>query len=52
MPKQIHVVTSTEIANNSLTPDMAQWRNGDDMEAWLIDAIDGAMRRCWWPCKS
>ena len=24
-----------------LTPD-GDWRNGDDMEAWLIEAIDGA----------
>ena len=41
-PHQIDVVFNHNARSSYLSPLTGDWRNGDDMEAWLIDAIDGA----------
>ncbi|ABB36024.1 hypothetical protein [Synechococcus sp. CC9605] len=42
MPEQIDVVFNHNARSHYRSPLTGDWRNGDDMEAWLIDAIDGA----------
>ena len=42
MPKQIDVVFNHNARSRYRSPLTEDWRNGDDMEAWLIEAIDGA----------
>ena len=42
MPKQIDVVFNHNARSRYRSPLTGEWRNGDDMEAWLIEAIDGA----------
>ena len=41
-PKQIDVVFNHNARSRYRSPLTGDWRNGDDMEAWLIEAIDGA----------
>ena len=41
-PHQIDVVFNHNARSRYRSPLTGDWRNGDDMEAWLIDAIDGA----------
>ena len=41
-PHQIDVVFNHNARSSYRSPLTGDWRNGDDMEAWLIDAIDGA----------
>ena len=43
-PKQIDVVFNHNARSRYRSPLTGDWRNGDDMEAWLIDAIDGAKK--------
>ena len=40
MPKQIDVVFNHNARSRYRSPLTGEWRNGDDMEAWLIEAID------------
>ena len=42
MPNQIDVVFNHNTRSRYRSPLTGDWRNGDDMEAWLIDAIDAA----------
>jgi phosphatidylserine/phosphatidylglycerophosphate/cardiolipin synthase-like enzyme len=42
MPEQIDVVFNHNPRSRYRSPLTGKWRNGDDMEAWLIEAIDGA----------
>ncbi|MCB4389685.1 phosphatidylserine/phosphatidylglycerophosphate/cardiolipin synthase family protein [Synechococcus sp. MU1617] len=42
MPKQIDVVFNHNARSRYRSPLTGDWRNGDDMEAWLIEAIDAA----------
>ena len=42
MPKQIDVVFNHNARSSHRSPLTSDWRNGDDMEAWLIEAIDAA----------
>ena len=42
MPNQIDVVFNHNPRSRYRSPLTGDWRNGDDMEAWLIEAIDGA----------
>ena len=42
MPKQIDVVFNHNARSRYRSPLTGEWRNGDDMKAWLIEAIDGA----------
>ena len=42
MPKQIDVVFNHNARSRYRSPLTGEWRNGDDLEAWLIEAIDGA----------
>jgi phosphatidylserine/phosphatidylglycerophosphate/cardiolipin synthase-like enzyme len=42
MPKQIDVVFNHNARSRYRSPLTGDWRNGDDMEAWLIAAIDAA----------
>ena len=42
MPEQIDVVFNHNARARYRSPLTGEWRNGDDMEAWLIEAIDGA----------
>ena len=42
MPKQIDVVFNHKARSRYRSPLTGDWRNGDDMEAWLIEAIDAA----------
>ena len=42
MPKQIDVVFNHNARSRHRSPLTSDWRNGDDMEAWLIEAIDAA----------
>ena len=42
MPKQIDVVFNHNAKSHYRSPLTGDWRNGDDMEAWLNEAIDGA----------
>ena len=42
MPKQIDVVFDHNARSRYRSPLTGEWRNGDDMDAWLIEAIDGA----------
>ena len=42
MPDQIDVIFNYNARSRYLSPLTGDWRNGDDMEAWLIDTIDGA----------
>ena len=42
MPKQIDVVFNHNARSRYCSPLTGEWRNGADMEAWLIEAIDGA----------
>ena len=42
MPEQIDVVFNHNARSRYRSPLTGDWRNGDDMEAWLIEAIDGA----------
>ena len=42
MPDQIDVVFNHNARSRYRSPLTREWRNGDDMEAWLIEAIDGA----------
>ena len=42
MPDQIDVVFNHNAGSRYRSPLTGEWRNGDDMEAWLIEAIDGA----------
>jgi len=41
-PNQIDVVFNHNARSRYRSPLTGDWRNGEDMEAWLIDAIDGA----------
>ncbi|QNJ01259.1 competence protein [Synechococcus sp. A15-62] len=41
-PHQIDVAFNHNARSRYRSPLTGDWRNGDDMEAWLIDAIDGA----------
>ena len=41
-PNQIDVVFNHNARSRYRSPLTEDWRNGDDMEAWLIEAIDGA----------
>ena len=41
MPKQIDVVFNQNTRSRYRAPLTVEWRNGDDMEAWLVEAIDG-----------
>ena len=41
-PHQIDVVFNHNARSRYRSPLTGDWRNGDDMEAWLIEAIDGA----------
>ena len=40
MPDQIDVVFNHNPRSRYRSPLTGKWRNGDDMEAWLIEAID------------
>ena len=42
MPKQIDAVFNHNARSRYRSPLTGDWRNGDDMEAWLIEAIDAA----------
>ena len=42
MPDQMHVVFNHNARSRYRSPLTGQWRNGDDIEAWLVEAIDGA----------
>ena len=42
MPEQIDVVFNHNASSRYRSPLTGGWRNGDDMEAWLIAAIDAA----------
>ena len=42
MPEQIDVVFNHNPRSRYRSALTGEWRNGDDMEAWLIEAIDGA----------
>ena len=42
MPEQIDVVFNHNTRSRYRSPLTEKWRNGDDMEAWLIEAIDDA----------
>jgi phosphatidylserine/phosphatidylglycerophosphate/cardiolipin synthase-like enzyme len=42
MPEQIDVVFNHNARSRYRSPLTGDWRNGDDMEAWLIEAIDAA----------
>ena len=42
MPEQIDVVFNHNAASRYRSPLTGDWRNGDDIEAWLIAAIDAA----------
>jgi phosphatidylserine/phosphatidylglycerophosphate/cardiolipin synthase-like enzyme len=42
MPEQIDVVFNHNARSRYRSPLTGDWRNGDDMEAWLIAAIDAA----------
>ena len=42
MPKQIDVVFNHNPRSRYRSPLTGEWRNGDNMEAWLIKATDGA----------
>ena len=42
MPKKIEVVFNHNPRSRYRSPLTGEWRNGDDMEAWLIAAIDAA----------
>ena len=42
MHEQIDVVFNHNARSRYRSPLTGEWRNGDDMEAWLIEAIDGA----------
>ena len=42
MPEQIDVVFNHNDRSRYSSPLTGNWRNGDDMEAWLIEAIDAA----------
>lgn len=44
MPKQIDVVFNHNPRSRYRSPLTGEWRNGDDLEAWLIEAIDGATK--------
>ena len=44
MPEQIDVVFNHNTRSRYRSPLTGEWRNGDDMEAWLIEAIDGATK--------
>ena len=44
MPEQIDVVFYHNTRSRYRSPLTGDWRNGDDMEAWLIEAIDGATK--------
>ena len=40
MPKQIDLVFNHNARSRYRSPLTEEWRNGDDIEAWLIKAID------------
>ena len=40
MPEQIDVVFNHDTRSHYRSPLTGEWRSGDDMEAWLIRAID------------
>ena len=42
MPEQIGVVFNHNATSRYRSPLTGEWRNGDDLEAWLIAAIDAA----------
>ena len=42
MTDQIDVVFDRNAKSRYRSPLTEEWRNGDDLEAWLIEAIDGA----------
>ena len=42
MPDQMNVVFNHNARSRYRSPLTGEWRNGDDMEAWLVEAIDGA----------
>ena len=44
MHEQIDVVFNHNTRSRYRSPFTGDWRNGDDMEAWLIEAIDGATK--------
>ena len=44
MPEQIDVVFNHNTRSRYRSPLTGDWRDGDDMEAWLIEAIDGATK--------
>ena len=44
MPEQIDVVFNHNTRSRYRSPLTGDWRNGDDKEAWLIEAIDGATK--------
>ena len=52
MPEQIDVVFNHNTRSRYRSPLTGEWRNGDDIEAWLIEAIEPPPRKCWWPFKS
>ena len=44
MPEQIEVVFNHNTTSRYRSPLTGNWRNGDDLEQWLIAAIDAANR--------
>ena len=44
MPEQIDVVFNHNTRSRYRSPLTGDWRNGDEIEAWLIEAIDGATK--------
>ena len=52
MPKQIDVIFNHNARSRYRSPLTEEWRNGDDMEAWLIEPLMAPPRRCWWPFRS
>ena len=42
MPDQIDVVFNHNARSRYRSSLTGEWRNGDDIEAWLIEAVDGA----------
>ena len=44
MPEHIDVVFNHNTRSRYRSPLTGDWRNGDDKEAWLIEAIDGATK--------
>ena len=45
IPEQIDMVFNHNTKSRYRSPLTGDWRNGDDMEAWLIEAIDDATKK-------